>query len=132
MKMKGKYKTVATHGNEFSKEELAIVKLLQNHPDIAHEYWTQVEVSSGEEIGHIDVLSKDLAGNLVVIEVKTSANRVDEAIGQVLRYSFLLMQERGVEEEKVKRCIACTEFYPSHVEVCRQLGIKLIPIEQLG
>lgn len=124
----GKYKTIVTHGSKPTAEDLITIKLLQKYPELANEYWTQVEVADGAEVGRIDILSERKTGDYIVVEVKSSADKVDEAIGQVWRYSFLLAKQPGYNGIHLQKWIVTPSFCPSHVQVCKQLGINLVII----
>lgn len=124
----GKYKSMVTHGSKPTVEDLITMKLLQNYPELANEYWTQLEVAEGDEIGRIDILSKHKAGGYIVVEIKSSADKIDEAIGQVLRYSYLLAKQRGYSSTNLQKWIVTPSCYPSHTQICKQLGISLVVI----
>jgi RecB family endonuclease NucS len=119
---------MTTHGSRPTVEDLITMKLLQNCPELANEYWTQVEVTDGGEIGRIDILSKHKAGGYIVVEIKSSADKIDEAIGQVLRYSYLLAKQRGYSSTNLQKWIVTPSCRPSHVQICKQLGIRLVVI----
>lgn len=126
---KGRYRSMATHGPDPTAEDLITIALFDNYPGLANEYWTQVEVSDGHELGRIDILFQPEAGAYIVVEVKSSASRIDEAIGQVLRYSFLFAKQLGCSDTDLQKWVVAPSFYPSHIHICKQLGIRLIVIK---
>lgn len=127
-KIKGHHQSMATHGAKPTAEDLLTMKFLQTSPYMLWDYWTQVEVTWGDEIGYIDIVLRDGAGKYSVVEVKSSLKQVDEAIGQILRYGLLFSKARGLDEANVQRLIVCSEFYSSHIEVCKRLGITLLSV----
>jgi RecB family endonuclease NucS len=119
---------MASHGSKPTAEDLVTMKLLQDYPDLANEYWTQVEVMDGSEIGYIDLVCRDPSGHFIVIEVKSSAKQIDQAVGQVCRYTYLVQKQQGWGTIEPQRWIVAPACYPSHREVCKQLGINLVVI----
>jgi predicted RecB family nuclease len=88
------------------------------------DYWTSVEVYNEAKIGQIDIVIRKGEG-YTLIEAKSGPKEMDEAIGQILRHKVLFSQRYGVNEDRIGMGITCPLFYPSHIKVCDEIGIKL-------
>lgn len=119
--MKGK---MVTHGTKLTPEDLVTLQFFQEGHQF-DEYWTQQEVSDKHEIGRIDILARK-GSDYIVIEVKPNADTIDEAIGQVLRYGYLLSKQPAYKHANLQKWIVAPNCYPSHTQLCAQLGITLI------
>jgi hypothetical protein len=63
----------------------------------------------------------------MLVEVKSGAKGVDKAFGQLLRYRYLLANDRiNLGKEDIDLAVAAPDFYRSHEVVASDVGIELI------
>jgi hypothetical protein len=60
--------------------------------------------------GFIDLLARDRHGMYVVIELKRDKSAAREALHEVVKYTRLLVQERGISRKKIRAIIVSTTW----------------------
>jgi hypothetical protein len=60
--------------------------------------------------GFIDILAKDRAGNLVVIEVKISKQAERDAITELFKYTALLKQTFSIKDSEIRLIVISTDW----------------------
>ena len=88
-----------------------------------------VSGASGES-GFLDILFRDRDGRYLIVEVKSKASELDEAIGKLGRHRRLFAELNHLEHGRIRRVLACPYIPESRFAELREAGIEwlIVPI----
>lgn len=67
--------------------------------------------------GRVDILARDGHGGWVVIEIKRSESSARQAVHEIMKYTELLCQEKGVRSDRIRAIVASTTWEELRVPV---------------
>src|SRR5665213_2005039 len=65
--------------------------------------------------GRIDILARDICGNVVVIEIKRSDQAARDALHEIHKYTALFRISQGLDESRIRLIVVSTEWHELRV-----------------
>ena len=65
--------------------------------------------------GRIDILARDICGNVVVIEIKRSDQAARDALHEIHKYIALFRISQGLDESRIRLIVVSTEWHELRV-----------------
>lgn len=108
--------------------ESDIEDFLQTNPDYIESGLKIIDRQFHTDYGIIDLLGKDLEGNLVIVEVKIDATY--DAVSQIGKYMLALTKEHP--NQKIRGILAAKSIPAQVAELCQVCKIEPLVLNNLG
>jgi hypothetical protein len=82
--------------------------------------------------GRIDILARDICGNVVIIEIKRSDQAARDALNEIHKYTALFRVSQGIDESRIRLIVVSTDWHELRLPLSEFADITPYPVDAIS